>query len=115
MTCLDEIKLVEKHHDFGIVCDVTFTIYEGDKKIGRCACSEVDREGAIQLEWIEFYPEYRGKKKLRETLDIIATYFSAVCIQLKVSEENLPKYKSVGAKEYDYDDFTEMYEMEMKY
>lgn len=92
----------------GFSVDETFCIKLGQQEIGRAAISEMYNSEQVCLEWIEFYPEYKGKHLLRPALLAISNHYQANEIYLESSQENMDKYIHLGAVKTEYDEFREM-------
>lgn len=92
----------------GFSVDETFCIKLGQQEIGRAAISEMYNSEQVCLEWIEFYPEYKGKHLLRPALLAISSRCQVNEIYLESSQENMDKYIHLGAVKTEYDEFREM-------
>ena len=92
----------------GFSVDETFCIKLGQQEIGRAAISEMYNSEQVCLEWIEFYPEYKGKHLLRPALLAISNHCQVNEIYLESSPENMDKYMHLGAVKAEYDEFREM-------
>lgn len=107
-----ELKLQKGDFYVGITCDDNFYIVKNNI-IGKVCINicEEDDEKILFIEWVELYPEYRGKKYFRSVLSALIEHYQVRIFNFESSEEFIPIYQHLGAKEIYYDEHREMHEM----
>lgn len=94
----------------GIEVGYSFQILNNEDVIGHIHLSELI-DGNVYIEWVEFFPEHRGKHYFRKVLLNVMNHFQKDILYFRTSETLLEMYTYMGAVKSEYDSFTEMTKM----
>lgn len=96
----------------GFPYDLVYSIHFNDVTVGIIYISFLE-QSSLFINWIEFMSPFRHKGILRYVSDALKL-LNVSSIRLACESKYLPRYKSLGFTEIDYDAITELHHLEVQ-